>query len=60
MSAPDTNVEKQTARHKGPLVGMALIVGATALLFVVFFAWTLSEADEPVAPAPSATAPVQD
>lgn len=30
MSAPDTNLEKQKRRHKGPLVGIAL-----ALLFGV-------------------------
>ena len=25
MSPPDTNVEKQKSRHKGPLIGMALV-----------------------------------
>ena len=36
MSAPETNVEKQTRRHRGPLVGIAVaIVLAVAALVVV-------------------------
>ncbi len=35
MSAPDTNLEKQKRRHRGPLIGMAL-----GVLFVgVIFLW---------------------
>ncbi len=26
MSAPDTNLNKQTRRHRGPLIGMAIVV----------------------------------
>lgn len=26
MSAPNTNIEKQTRRHRGPLIGMTLVV----------------------------------
>jgi hypothetical protein len=26
MSAPQTNIEKQRRRHRGPLIGMALVV----------------------------------
>lgn len=34
MSAPDTNIEKQTRRHRPPLVGFAVVVVAV-LAFVV-------------------------
>ncbi|MCC5958761.1 MAG: hypothetical protein JJU08_05435 [Rhodobacteraceae bacterium] len=37
MSAPDTNLKKQTWRHRGPLVGMALAV----ILAVAFLGWLL-------------------
>ena len=35
MSAPQTNIEKQTRRHKGPLLGIS--VGVVAVLVVL--AW---------------------
>lgn len=37
MSAPDTNLKKQTRRHRGPLIGMALAV----ILAVAFLGWLL-------------------
>lgn len=54
MSAPDTNVEKQAKRHKGPLRGMsgAIILAVVAILAV--FAWVnLTGVDE--APVPEVT-----
>lgn len=38
MTAPDTNLNKQKKRHKGPLIGMAVAV-TVAILFLV---WMLS------------------
>jgi hypothetical protein len=37
MSASNTDVEKQVKRHKGPLIGIALVV-AFALILLAFFA----------------------
>lgn len=48
MSAPDTNIEKQTKRHKFPLVGMGGVVLLVGALFMGFLAWTFSQADDPV------------
>jgi hypothetical protein len=53
MSAPDTNVEKQAKRHKGPLKGMpgAIILAVVAIIAV--FVWVnLTGVDE--APVPEA------
>lgn len=40
MSPPDTNVEKQTKRHKGPLAGIPLAIAIAAVVFVAFLAWS--------------------
>ena len=37
MTAPDTNVEKQAKRHKGPLIGIVAVLIAAGI-FAVFFA----------------------
>lgn len=34
MSAPQTNVEKQARRHKGPLVGIAVAILAALVALV--------------------------
>jgi len=47
MSAPETNVEKQAKRHKGPLSGMAGGLLFVGVLLVAFMAWTFMQADEP-------------
>ena len=47
MSAPDTDLEKQEKRHKGPLVGMGLAVIAALLLLFVFVSYLVSEGGEP-------------
>jgi hypothetical protein len=39
MSAPQTNIEKQRRRHRGPLIGMALVV----LFGVLLITWWLFE-----------------
>ena len=41
MSAPRTNIETQARRHRGPLIGMALVVifGVTLIVY-----WLLEEA----------------
>lgn len=36
MSSPNTNIEKQTKRHWGPLVGIALCTALALSLFVYF------------------------
>lgn len=42
MSAPDTNIEKQKRRHRGPLIGMAVVV-IFALGLILF--WLMDEVD---------------
>ncbi len=34
MTAPNTNIEKQTRRHRGPLIGMGLGIAAV-LAFIL-------------------------
>ena len=58
MSAPDTNIETQTERHKTPLAGISgVAVFAMVLLFglVIYLAAngnTPRDASEPAAPTP--------
>ena len=47
MSAPQTNIEKQKRRHRGPLIGMALAVVFGVGLIVY---WMLDEAAEGQSP----------
>ncbi|TNF20760.1 MAG: hypothetical protein EP318_09705 [Rhodobacteraceae bacterium] len=47
MSAPDTNLEKQKRRHKGPLAGIKLGLAVVALLFAGFLVWTFAQSDGP-------------
>ncbi|MGI1661120.1 hypothetical protein ACRDNQ_02680 [Palleronia sp. KMU-117] len=51
MSAPETNVEKQARRHKGPLLGIAVAILAAlvALVAVGLFASTDDAPDVPPA-----------
>lgn len=39
MSAPDTNIEKQESRHKGPLLGMPAAVAVSVVVFLGVIAW---------------------
>lgn len=49
MSAPHTDIEKQRRRHKGPLIGMALVVVFAVAL--IFFWWgELASKTEPRTP----------
>lgn len=50
MSSPDTNTEKQTREHRGPLAGIALSLICVGLLFIAYMVWTadeIGEGDEP-------------
>ncbi|MAQ84898.1 MAG: hypothetical protein CMH12_16860 [Maritimibacter sp.] len=42
MSAPDTNIEKQTRWHRGPLIGMAVVV-VFALGYGAYYLGNLAE-----------------
>ena len=46
MSAPQTNIEKQTKRHIGPLVGMAVAV-AVAIIVAIWWGMTANEPQVP-------------
>lgn len=43
MSAPETNVDKQVRRHRGPLYGMVFVAVLVAVLFGAFMMWTVDE-----------------
>lgn len=47
MSAANTNLETQKQRHKGPLVGIGLVLGVVAVGFVVFFGTQFLRGDAP-------------
>lgn len=51
MSAPQTNLERQKQRHRGPLIGISIV-----LLFVLLFVFFWSGAKPP--PADAVGAPV--
>jgi hypothetical protein len=43
MSAPQTNLERQKRRHRGPLIGMAVGLIVVGILFVLFLGDTSNE-----------------
>lgn len=43
MSSTDQTIEKQTRRHKGPLVGIALGLIFVALLFIGYLTWAAGD-----------------
>jgi len=47
MSAPDTNLETQEKRHKGPLSGMVLAAVIAAVGFAGLLAWLAWNGIEP-------------
>ena len=47
MSAPRTNIEKQLRQHRGPIIGMAVILLVVLLGFVW---WLADETDDPQMP----------
>lgn len=56
MTAPQTDVEKQAKRHRGPLVGIVLVL-IVALAAAFFFAGTdeVAQDDAVSIPAPVGT-----
>lgn len=49
MSAPDTDLEKQTRRHRGPMVGITFGLALAALLALAAFVWPGIPLDEQAA-----------
>ncbi len=47
MSAPDTNIEKQTKRHIGPLGGIALALVTVGLLYFGYVAFLSANGTPP-------------
>ena len=39
MSAPDTNIDKQASRHRGPLIGIAAVLVFVGLMTVGYIVW---------------------
>jgi len=60
MSAPDTRLEKQKKRHRGPLVGIALALLVAGGLFVAYLGYT-AQTDTPTAvdPVPATPLPAE-
>ncbi|WP_370400455.1 hypothetical protein [Sulfitobacter sp. JB4-11] len=46
MSAPDTNIDKQTRRHKAPLLGIGIVAIFAGALFLALTGWTLTGGEE--------------
>jgi hypothetical protein len=55
LSAPQTNIEKQKKRHRGPLISMAFVVMVAVPLFLLWFAPEEEEGVDPemVEPLPT-------
>lgn len=47
MSAPETNVKKQEERHRGPLVGMRMVVIFALVLAAVVAVFIFARGNEP-------------
>ena len=47
MSAPNTNIEKQAERHRGPLSGMAIGLMFAGILLLGLIGWTVYNGGEP-------------
>ena len=56
MSAPNTNIEKQKKRHKGPLGGIWFGLAFVAVLLVVWLGYVFVSADDDE-PAAATTEP---
>lgn len=60
MSAPNTNIERQRRRHRGPLVGITLAVIFVLALFAMWLTGQIGSTSAPAsAPAPGAAVPLQ-
>jgi len=53
MSAPETNVEKQTKRHKPALIGLAIAIVVFALLAFGLAEWSQEAVDPSDTAAPA-------
>lgn len=60
MSAPQTNIERQKRRHKGPLIGMIAAVVLALGLFFAFTIYTAQERQTPGVQTPGVTTPSTD
>lgn len=47
MSAPDTNIDKQVRRHRGPLFGIAIATAFAGILFALLTGWTAYNGESP-------------
>ena len=47
MSAPDTNIEKQEKRHRGPLYGMKIVVAIALILMIGLFFFLAENGNTP-------------
>ena len=47
MSAPDTNIEKQTEHHKSPLLGMGAAVAFAGVLLLGLMIWLSANGNDP-------------
>ncbi|MBT8456360.1 MAG: hypothetical protein HKO95_07795 [Rhodobacteraceae bacterium] len=47
MSANNTNLEKQTRRHRPALIGIAASVGVAAVMFFIFLTYATDPDDTP-------------
>jgi hypothetical protein len=47
MSAPNTDLDKQEKKHRGPMRGMAGVVAFALLLLVGLMIWTTSNSTSP-------------
>lgn len=50
MSAPDTDLEKQRKRHRGPIVGIVVGLVFVAIVALAAFVWPGIPLDEQAAP----------
>ena len=58
MSAPDTNLDRQKARHRSALIGMIAVVAFALALFFGLSAWLGDEGQTPGENSPAITAPM--
>lgn len=58
MSAPDTDLQKQRRRHRGPLIGIALVLIVVALGFVWWLGEEVAQAPEQPVPQTELAPPV--
>ncbi len=47
MSPPDTDLDRQKARHKTPIAGMKALVIIAALVFLALVGWMANQGQEP-------------